>query len=85
MNRESEKPRMWGTGSCVRLILLCVLLAAGYFFWADHEVHIFGWLPYILLLLCLLLHLLMYRGHGGHHGGHEHRSERKRGSEPLGE
>lgn len=37
--------------------------------YAEHEVHILGALPYLLLLLCPLMHLFM---HGGGHGGHGH-------------
>lgn len=43
--------------------------------YAEHEVHILGALPYLLLLLCPLMHLFMHGGgHGGHgeHGGHGH-------------
>jgi len=36
--------------------------------YTEHEVHILGALPYLLLLLCPLMHLFM---HGGGHGGHE--------------
>jgi len=38
-------------------------------FYAEHEVHILGALPYLLLLLCPLMHLFM---HGGGHGLHKH-------------
>lgn len=38
----------------------------------EHWAHTLGALPYLLLLACPLLHLLMHRGHGGHGGsGHE--------------
>jgi hypothetical protein len=36
-----------------------------YFLWDEHEAHIRGALPYLLLLLCPLLHLFMHRGHRG--------------------
>ena len=35
----------------------------------EHKVHILGALPYLLLLLCPLMHLFM---HGGGHGHHDH-------------
>jgi hypothetical protein len=51
---------------------LCVLLAvAAFFLWTEHRAHLMGALPYVLLLLCPLMHLLMHRKHGGHHGGRE--------------
>ena len=45
------------------------LLIAAYFLWTEHRAHLVGalsFLPYLLLLACPLLHLLMHRGHGGH-------------------
>jgi hypothetical protein len=35
-----------------------------FFLWAEHQAHLLGALPYLVLLLCPLLHLLMHRGHG---------------------
>ena len=37
-------------------------------FFAEHEVHILGALPYLLLLICPLLHLFMHGGGHDHHG-----------------
>ena len=53
----------------------CLFLAIALFFlWEEHKAHILGALPYVLLLLCPVIHLFMHRGHGGHgadrHGGH---------------
>jgi len=54
----------------------CVFLAVALFFLLEeHRAHVFGALPYLLLLLCPVIHLLMHRGHGGHgrpgHEGHD--------------
>jgi hypothetical protein len=35
----------------------------------DHWAHIFGVLPYLILLACPLIHFFMHRGHGGGHDG----------------
>jgi Protein of unknown function (DUF2933) len=52
-------------------IALCVFLAiAAYFLWAEHRAHVMGALPYLLLLSCPIIHLLMHRSHG-HQDGHE--------------
>ena len=49
---------------------LCLFLAiAAFFLWEEHRAHLLGALPYVLLLLCPVIHLFMHRGHGGH-GGH---------------
>ena len=31
----------------------------------EHRPHLFGWLPYLIILACPLMHLFMHRGH--HH------------------
>ena len=51
------------------LVLLAFLAIAAFFLVTEHTAHVFGILPYALLLLCPLLHFFMHRGHGGH-GGH---------------
>jgi len=34
----------------------------------DHWAHVFGVLPFLILLACPLMHFFMHRGHGdGHH------------------
>lgn len=49
--------------------VLAGFLAVGLFFLlTEHRAHLFGVLPYLLLLACPLMHLL--HGHG-HHGRHE--------------
>jgi hypothetical protein len=35
----------------------------------EHWLHVAGVLPWLLLLLCPLMHLYMHRGHGGHGRG----------------
>lgn len=42
----------------------------------DHWAHVLGWLPYLILLACPLMHLFMHRGHG--HGERHGDSGRKR-------
>ena len=49
---------------------LCLFMAAAVFMlWEEHEAHIMGALPYLILLACPLIHLFMHRGHGHGHGG----------------
>jgi hypothetical protein len=50
-------------------ILLMLLLIAAVYLITEHTAHVLGVLPYVLLLLCPLLHLFMYSGlsdHAGH-------------------
>ncbi len=69
------------------IVLVVFLAVAAFYLTAEHAAHVFGLLPYGLILLCPIMHLLMHRGHGGHgdHSGHEHRAahpaERTEGDE----
>ena len=54
--------------------LAVFLGAAGYLLWDEHEAHILGYLPLILILgACLGMHFFMHGSHGGHgsQGGHD--------------
>lgn len=55
----------------------CVFGAIALFFlWEEHQAHILGAVPYLLLLMCPLMHLFMHRGHHhsdrDEHEGHSH-------------
>lgn len=45
------------------MFALCLGIMA-FFLWAAQRVDSLGSLPYLLLLLCLLVHLWTHRGHG---------------------
>lgn len=40
--------------------------AVVYFLLSEHRAHFIYFLPYLIFLLCPLMHLFMHRGHGGH-------------------
>lgn len=46
--------------------------AVGYLI-IEHRPHLFGWLPYLIILTCPLMHFFMHRGHR-HHGSPENPS-----------
>lgn len=50
--------------------LVVFLGVAGFLLWEEHQVHILGYLPLILILVfCGGMHLFMHHGHGdGPHG-----------------
>lgn len=55
-----------------RLALLVFLAIAAFFLATEHTAHLFGLLPFGLLLLCPLMHFFMHGSHGGgdQHSGH---------------
>ena len=50
-----------------RLAFLAFVAAGGYFLWTEHQAHLLAALPYLILLLCPLMHVFMHHGHSGHH------------------
>ena len=44
---------------------------AAWFLWTEHRAHLFGALPWLVLLACPLMHVFMHHGHGAH-GHHDH-------------
>lgn len=77
---DVEKP-WWRSRSGIAL--LGFLAIAGFFLLTEHWAHVFGILPFVLLLLCPLLHLFGHGGHGGHgdHAkGHDEENSGRKGS-----
>ena len=58
--------------SPVGLVLVGFLAIAAFFLLTEHTAHVFGALPYLLVLLCPLLHWFLQGRHGGDHAGHHH-------------
>lgn len=57
------------------LVTIALMAIAGFFLVVEHYAHVFGLLPFALLLLCPLLMLFMHGGHGDH-AGHSPQSQR---------
>jgi len=66
------------------LILLAFLAIAAFFLIMEHRAHVVGVFPYVLLLLCPVLHLLMHGWHSAtgmrttrraSRGGHKERCD----------
>jgi hypothetical protein len=58
-------PPARSTNQPIRWLIGCLVLVAAVMLISDHQEHVFGLLPYLLLLACPLLHVFMHRGHGG--------------------
>lgn len=61
---HSKRDHFWLSGKGLAALLL--IAGASYFLLMEHRQHLFAALPYLILLLCPLMHLFMHRGH--HHG-----------------
>jgi hypothetical protein len=70
MNHEQISGSKVGKRSRLPLVLIIILAIIALLLLTGHRAHMFGILPYLLLLACPLIHLFMHRGHGGGGGNH---------------
>ncbi len=63
---ETKKKSFWLTSQGFAAITF--IGAVLYFLLVEHRAHLIGWLPFLIILACPLIHVFMHRGHG--HGGH---------------
>ena len=61
--------------SRVGLVLLGFIIIAGALLFTEHRAHVLGYLIFLPLLLCPLMHLFMHGGHG--HGSHDSNRDRR--------
>jgi len=57
--------------------LLGFIAVIGFFLFTEHRAHLFGILPFLLLLACPLMHLF-HHGHGDGRHGHDEQSKEDR-------
>jgi hypothetical protein len=51
------------------LATLVLIGAALYFLLVEHGAHTLPYLPFLIILMCPLMHLFMHKGHGSHGHG----------------
>lgn len=71
MNSEQRFDLRKWLRSWTGFVFLAFLAITIFFLVTEHTAHFLGVLPYLLLLLCPLLHLFMHGGHGEHKGHSE--------------
>jgi hypothetical protein len=78
--RQSQEGGFWR--SRAGLACLVFIGVAAFYLLTEHTAHVFGYLPYVLILLCPLMHIFMHGGHGGgdEHAGHQAPTEEDRRS-----
>ena len=59
-------PRPQSRGLLRGLSIAVAGAVLAYLFFGEHRVHLLGYLPFLFLLACPLLHMTMHGGHGGH-------------------
>ncbi len=64
VKRDPNRRRL----SIANIVLMGFLAIAGFFLILEHRAHLLGWLPFLIILLCPLMHIFMHRSHGGHGG-----------------
>ncbi len=47
-----------------------------YFLLTEHRAHFIYALPFLILLLCPVMHIFMHHRHGDHHEKHDHGEEK---------
>lgn len=74
MERSTNNPSSadapdWAAARSPRVIALGMLaLVIAFYISREHWNHLLGVWPYLLLLLCPLMHLFSHHGHGRHEG-----------------
>jgi hypothetical protein len=61
--------------SWTHILLTGVALTGGYIFWGNYQEQFYAFLPYLILLLCPLMHIFLHRGHGGQNI-HKHQAKK---------
>ena len=67
-HEHPEPPSFWRSPAVLTLLVAAAI--GGFYLVTEHTAHLFGVLPYLLVLACPLMHVFMHRGHG--HGGRGH-------------
>lgn len=66
-HHPNERPAPAKISRPWRTALIMLGLIALFFALREHWGHLLGYMPYLVLLLCPLMHLFMHHGHGEHH------------------
>lgn len=62
------------------VVFLLFILAGLFLLWNEHKVHIMGALPYLILLICPLMHIFLHSGHGDNSSNHDENTSQNGGT-----
>lgn len=78
-SHQADQPvSFWKSSGGIALIMLGLVLA--FYLIREHWAHLGQRWPYLLLLLCPVMHLFM---HGGHGHGHDHAGHNTQSKPPI--
>jgi hypothetical protein len=63
--------------SWVSILVIGLTLTGGYFLWDTYQEQLLNYWPYLIILLCPVMHIFMHRGHGGHGDHKDHKSSQE--------
>ena len=69
----TSKPGYWT--SLHGLAVLTLVGFALYFLFVEHTDHVLPYLPFLIILLCPLMHIFMHKSHSGYGHGEHHRQQ----------
>ncbi|HUG24498.1 DUF2933 domain-containing protein [Piscinibacter sp.] len=73
-SRRRPPARRTARGAAAPWIFAAFAAIGLFFLLTEHRAHLLGWLPFLLLAACPLMHFF-HGGHGGH-GGHDRADHR---------
>ena len=79
MDANHTDERIARRSLCAKWLFVVLIAIAAYLLFAEHRAHwsgLLNYLPFLLLLLCPLMHVFMHGTHGGH-GSHDRRDAKR--------
>ena len=75
--QSNREPSFWR--SPAGWVFLGFATVAAFFLVAEHRAHVLGALPFLLLGLCVVMHLFGHGGHGSHGASDANKTARRGG------
>ncbi|MDR5794231.1 DUF2933 domain-containing protein [Caballeronia sp. LZ008] len=79
MRSISHDAPFWKSRGAIALVVFGAI--AAFFMFSEHRAHFLGFLPYMLILACPLMHVFMHHGHASHTHGDARAAEKKGGQD----
>lgn len=82
-SNHEEHQSFWRSKAAA--VMLGFAAVGGFFLITEHWAHLYGYIPFLIILACPLMHIFMHHGHGGHgsHSEEDHRHSENNPPKPL--